>query len=295
MSGFLNTRHGPIHWKDYGGSGPTMVMVHGLGGSIASWDIVAPRLATRYHVVAMDLPGFGLTPPWGDYTLETHVNAIHGFIQGLGGGPVVLVGNSLGALLCEMVASGRPDDVGGLILISPATPPRLPDPRVNWAMAARLALMSIPGVGIALSKYFVATRSSEELIRESLDRISHQTSRIPLDLIQSFVSLAEVRKKFPWATEAVPKTGRSIREYFMKPSRFVAMIREIKAPTLVVQGVADPIVSPNAVEWLCSLRSDWELVQLEDTGHTPQVDAPVRLLDTLEPWLERHNIHRLSA
>ena len=73
------------------------------------------------------------------------------------------------------------------------------------------------------------------------------------------------------------------------------MIREIKAPTLVVQGLADPIVSPTWVEWACSLRSDWELVQLDGTGHTPQIDAPVRLLSVVEPWLDARKNHRLSA
>jgi pimeloyl-ACP methyl ester carboxylesterase len=64
------------------------------------------------------------------------------------------------------------------------------------------------------------------------------------------------------------------------------MIRAVKAPTLVVQGVADPIVSSQSVEWLCSLRPDWSLVQMEDTGHTPQIDAPMRLLGVVQPWLE---------
>ena len=63
------------------------------------------------------------------------------------------------------------------------------------------------------------------------------------------------------------------------------MIRKIVAPTLVVQGIEDHIVSPTAVEWICSLRPDWQLVQMTDTGHTPQLDAPLRLLDVVEPWL----------
>jgi pimeloyl-ACP methyl ester carboxylesterase len=64
------------------------------------------------------------------------------------------------------------------------------------------------------------------------------------------------------------------------------MIRKIRARTLVVHGVDDRIVSPTAVEWLTSLRTDWTLIQMEDTGHTPQLDAPVRFVKVVEEWLE---------
>jgi pimeloyl-ACP methyl ester carboxylesterase len=63
------------------------------------------------------------------------------------------------------------------------------------------------------------------------------------------------------------------------------MILAIEAPTLVVQGLSDHIVSPTAVEWLCSLRPDWDLVHLDDTGHTPQMDAPHRFVDVVRTWL----------
>jgi pimeloyl-ACP methyl ester carboxylesterase len=63
------------------------------------------------------------------------------------------------------------------------------------------------------------------------------------------------------------------------------MIRDIKSPTLVVQGRWDRLVSPTAVEWMCFLRPDWTLVVLDDTGHTPHIDAPIRTLGVIEPWL----------
>jgi pimeloyl-ACP methyl ester carboxylesterase len=64
------------------------------------------------------------------------------------------------------------------------------------------------------------------------------------------------------------------------------MVLSIEAPTLVVQGMADHIVSPTSVEWLSTLRPDWDLALLEDTGHTPQMDAPRRFLRVVREWLE---------
>src|SRR5262245_36769441 len=59
---------GPVHFIDFGGSGPPMVLVHGLGGSAVNWLAVGPALAQRARVVALDLPGFGRTPPAGRST-----------------------------------------------------------------------------------------------------------------------------------------------------------------------------------------------------------------------------------
>jgi pimeloyl-ACP methyl ester carboxylesterase len=79
--------------------------------------------------------------------------------------------------------------------------------------------------------------------------------------------------------------ARAVAGAWLKRGHFVAMIRDIRCPTLVVHGAEDPIVSPSAVKWLCSLRSDWELIVMEDTGHTPQLDAPVRFMGNITPWL----------
>src|SRR5690606_8383276 len=102
--------------------------------------------------------------------------------------------------------------------------------------------------------------------------------RIPRASVEGWVALAAPRYQFPWAVDAIPLGARSIASMWKRPSQFVATIRKITAPTLVIHGVEDPIVSTRSIEWLVSLRLDWELVKMEDTGHTPQLDAPIRFL-----------------
>lgn len=287
MAQYIDLDTGTIHWKDYGGSGPLIVMVHGLGGSLANWDAIGPRLARRARVVALDLPGFGLSPPARDWSLETHRDAVADFIEALGGRAIV-IGNSLGGLLSEMVASEYSELVEAMILISPATPPRLPDPAIHWPMARRLLIGATPGIGPMVNRQMVSSMTSRELVNDLLHRITHKPGRVPLEMVESFVAIAEARSRLPWATDAVPMTGQSIRRHLVRRRWFIEMIRSIKAPTLVVLGVADPVVSPTSVTWLCSLRLDWELVRMEDTGHTPQIDAPMRFVSVVEPWLETH-------
>lgn len=294
MSSYIQAASGLLHWRDYGGSGEVIVLVHGLGGSVANWDAVGPRLADMGRTVALDLPGFGLSPPASDWELDTHAGAVEAFIAEFGPS-ATLVGNSMGGLLSEMVASRAPQTVDSLVLVAPATPPRLPDPRIHWPTARRLALQATPVVGRAVSRRFLQRLTPEELVKLSLETITHKPGRVPMPLVEEFVKLAAVRMELPWAEEAIPDTGRSIARMFRKPSSFVTMIRDIQAPTLVVHGLEDRIVSPTAIEWLCSLRPDWQFVQMQDTGHVPQLDAPIRFLDTIAPWLQASLKREITA
>lgn len=275
-----------LNWHDFGGTGEPIVMVHGLGGSLANWQAVGPLFARSQRAVALDLPGFGLSSPRADFSLATHAEAVVDFAKELGG-PVTLMGNSMGGLVCEMVAAEHPELVTELVLVSPATPPRLPDDRIHWPTQARLLAEAVPGVGMALGGLVRRRYTPEEIVDLSLRLITHDPSRVPPEVVASFVDLARVRIDFPWAVTALTRTANSIATLYRRPRHFVEMIRRIQAPTLIVHGVDDEIVSPGWVEWLHSLRSDWDLIQMEDTGHTPQLDAPVRFFKEVQPWLSR--------
>ena len=273
-----------MHEVDFGGSGPEMVLVHGLGGSTTNWDAVAPALRRIGRVRAIDLPGFGLTPPRSDFRLETHRRSVIAYLETMDG-PFTLIGNSTGGLLSSMIAASRPDLVDRLVLVSPATPPVLPDPRLDWPTAIRLAIQATPLLGEMYGRHFIRSNTPEELVRKSLAMITHKPGRVPMELVESSRAMARIRTKLPWAEYATARTATAIAAVYARRSAFVEMVRRIGAATLVVHGVSDHIVSPTAVEWLCSLQPEWELVQMDATGHTPQIDAPLRFLSVVEPWL----------
>src|SRR5438552_1214348 len=114
---------GPVHYADFGGTGPTLVLVHGLGGSHVNWMAVAPALARDARVLAVDLAGFGRTP-LGERSADVHANRIllDRFLEGVAAGPAVLVGNSMGGLVAMMEAALAPERVAGLVLVAPAQP-----------------------------------------------------------------------------------------------------------------------------------------------------------------------------
>jgi pimeloyl-ACP methyl ester carboxylesterase len=281
---YIDTDLGPMHEVDFGGSGPELVLVHGLGGSTTNWDAVAPALARTGRVRAIDLPGFGLTPPRGDFRLETHRSSVIAYLETMDG-PFSLIGNSTGGMLSLMIAADRPDLVDRLVLVSPATPPVLPDPRLDWPTAIRLVIQATPLLGEMYGRHFIRSNTPEELVRKSLAMITHKPGRVPMELVESSREMARIRTRLPWAEYATARTATAIAAVYARRSAFVEMVRRVEAATLVVHGVSDHIVSPTAVKWLCSLQPEWELVQLDDTGHTPQMDAPLRFLSVVEPWL----------
>jgi pimeloyl-ACP methyl ester carboxylesterase len=294
MGDYIGTVAGPLHQVEFGGEGRPILLLHGLGGSTTNWLAVAGGLARHGRVVAVDLPGFGLSPPARDYRLETHQLAVESYLEHLDA-PATLIGNSTGGLLSEMVASHRPDLVDRLVVVAPATPPVFPDTRLDWPTVTRLAVQATPMVGEAWGRRFIRTHTPQQLVRMSMQMITHKPGRVPLPLIEASVDMARVRKALPWSAEATARTASSIAAFYANRARFIRMVRAITAPTLVVQGVTDHIVSPSAVEWLCRLRPDWDLAQMPDTGHTPQMDAPLRFLSEVEPWLIKTDESRTVA
>src|SRR6266568_5713436 len=116
---------GPVYYLEFPGpsKGPTFVLVHGLGGSHANWLALAPMLAQRGRVLALDLPGFGLSPLAGrKATMSSSRSIIARFIQDIAATPVVLMGNSMGGAVSVSQAVADPDSVRGLVLIAPALP-----------------------------------------------------------------------------------------------------------------------------------------------------------------------------
>ena len=114
----------PVHYADFGGSGPVMVLVHGIASSHLNWMGIGSDLARRAHVYAVDLPSYGLSPRSPEAaTVETSQAYLDRFIDVVSPhAPVILFGHSMGGLVTLMEAAARPQKVSRLVLMSPAAP-----------------------------------------------------------------------------------------------------------------------------------------------------------------------------
>ncbi len=282
---------GHLHRVDHGGDGPGIVLVHGLGGSTVDWDAVAPALTGVGQVVAVDLPRFGLSPPAASKGVAGMTEALADFVDGYAeetGGPVVLIGNSMGGLVSVFVAARSAANVAALVLVAPAFPPRLRDLRdLHWPTTLRLAAQAAPVTGEALDSW-LRRLSPKERVSMTLAWIAHKPGRVPMTVVESLVAMSTTRRSLPWTRRSVTAASRSIAATWAKRCRLVAAVRAVSAPTLVLQGSEDHLIAPAAVNAICELRPDWDLVVMEDTGHVPQLDAPLRFTEVVAPWLRAH-------
>jgi pimeloyl-ACP methyl ester carboxylesterase len=109
------------------GRGPTVVLLHGPGGSIQDWLPTARLLARRHRVVLVELPGHDLSPLPEPVTLERAAEALDATLAAESKEPVVLVGHALGGMVAAMEALQHPERVRSLVLIETALRPQIDD------------------------------------------------------------------------------------------------------------------------------------------------------------------------
>jgi pimeloyl-ACP methyl ester carboxylesterase len=270
---------GPVHYADYGGSGPPLLLIHGLAGSYLNWMSVADRLAITHRVWALDLRGFGLTPLGRGQkaTLEANQALIQGFLEQVVGGPAILVGNSMGGRLSLQVAASRPDLVSRLVLVDPAAPnPTLGgvDGIVILAFAAMLAPAAEPYMRRRVQRTGV-----ERVLRTTLSICCEDPTRIPPHVYQAHLEMAQRRlEEMPWAERALVQAARSLLKLIFRPKAYNRVLPRVQAPTLVIHGARDRLVPLAAARELVRRRPDWQLEVLEGVGHVPMLETPDRFL-----------------
>lgn len=277
---------GPTHYIDFGGRGPAFVLLHGLGGAHANWLAVGPGLAEHGRVLAPDMVGFGRTPPAGRRTtLRGHLRLLESFLEDVVEGPAILVGNSTGGVLALLLAAARPDLAAGLVLVNPALPvrPQTPaDPLVVRAFAA----YAFPGVGENFVRRHRRKIGPEGMVRETLELCCVDINRVPREVFEAHVAFAKERFEMPWADRAFLRTARSLLAFIFNRRKYHETVKQITAPVLHIHGAADRLVPIGSARAFARLRPDWTFVSIEDVGHLPMLEAPGRVLEAIDSWLE---------
>ncbi|HVQ76931.1 MAG TPA: alpha/beta fold hydrolase [Candidatus Binatia bacterium] len=277
---------GPVHLADFGGDGPAIVLLHGLGGSHANWLAVGPALARHARVLAPDFPGFGRTAPAGrPSTALSQRETLDRLLEAVVGGPAILVGNSMGGLVAMMEAVASPSRVAGLVLLAPAQP-RPSGHRVDPVVLTTFLAYSIPGVGEWFLRRAAARLGPQGTVREMLRLVCVDPSRVPPDVRAAHEALAAERlAAMPWGHAALIEAARSLLHALRRRARYAEMVRAIAAPTAVIHGQLDRLVPVAASRALVGLRPDFSLEIFEGIGHVPQLEAPDRVVASLLRWV----------
>jgi pimeloyl-ACP methyl ester carboxylesterase len=279
--------NGPVHIVDHGGDGPPMLLVHGLGGSLLDWRDVAGPLARTHHVWSLDLIGFGRTPLAGRAaTIAENQGVVDRVAEHAGGGrPVVLVGNSMGGLISIVEASRRPQRVAALVLVDPALP-RARGGRLSVMIATTFMVMASPGVGPWLLRRRTRRRGAEGLVDDVLRLCTVDVSRISPATREAQIELTRWRQEQDQPDRAFLEAARSLVQWLWHRQTLESHICRVQAPTLLIHGDHDNLVSVRASAAVASLRPDWSFRVLANTGHVPQLERPQMFVELVEGWLE---------
>jgi pimeloyl-ACP methyl ester carboxylesterase len=291
-SGDVFVRRGPVqHGSE------RALFVHGLGGSALNWTDVMGLLTgqaaadrAQPDVVplaceALDLPGFGFSPPPrdGDYSLDARVTAVISLLDKRGYGPVHLVGNSLGGAICTRLAARRPDLVKTLTLISPA----LPDlrPRV---LPLRLAVVAMPFLGRWLLTKFQHL-PPERRTDASIAELYVDPGRILPERRAETIAEIIRRDTLEYAVDAMHGSARSLLAEYTRPgpASLWADAARVTAPTLLIHGSHDRLVNPAMSGRAARTFPNCRVIVLPRIGHVAMMEQPDLTAAEIRDFLRR--------
>jgi pimeloyl-ACP methyl ester carboxylesterase len=246
-----------IHFRDVG-TGPVVVLLHGLSSSLHTWKQWSDILAKKHRVISVDLPGFGLTGPFmesDDYSEEAYVDWLRKFLRRLKVQQFSLAGNSFGGHIAWYYATVFSRDIEKLILVDPAGFP-LDHNRFNIFRFA-----GTPGLS-----WLVENFTPYAIVSRSVYRVYGDTTKVTPALIQRYYDIL-LR---PGNRTALVKRMRALNW------SGIERIGSIQKPTAIMWGTEDKLIPySHAKRYLNSIRGS-VLFEYPGVGHLPMEEIPQR-------------------
>ena len=263
--------------------GEPALCVHGLEGSSRNWTDLMDRLRPALACEAVDLPGFGNSPPRPDgrYSIAALAQTVTALIGKLGRGPVHLIGNSLGGAVCVQIAARRPELVRTLTLVSPA----LPDSRPRLDLL-RFPVMSLPLVGTRVLRRLWVT-PPEYRVADVIATCYCDPARFPPERFATEVAELTRRDSLGYGGAVLVGSLRTLTAETMRVGRRSAWrdAARITAPSLVIFGSQDRLVDPRLAGRAARAFAHARIVVLPRTGHLAHMEHPHLVAAEIEALL----------
>jgi pyruvate dehydrogenase E2 component (dihydrolipoamide acetyltransferase) len=249
-----------VHYVAEGDGGPTVILIHGLGGFGESWRHNLPALARNAQVFALDLPGYGHSAkPPGPYDLGFLARVVHGFMATMGIGQASLVGHSLGGAVAVTCALTRPSRIERLCLVGSLVP-GLPF-RTAWIFRT----LARPGLGELLGLLGHA-----RLYKAALARCFHRQVPGEVDFLVDFAYRVRTGPEARAAYLAtLRQVGQDLRD---RAEAYRRAIATLDVPVLLIHGQEDVVVSPSHVASATEIFPRATVRWVEACGHFPHIE-----------------------
>src|SRR5271166_4198541 len=258
------------------GSGPVLLLIHGMAGSIGNWQEVIEPLARHHTVVAPDLPGHGASAPGaGDYSLGALAAGLRDLLVLLGHERATLVGHSLGGGIAMQFAYQFPEITERLVLVSSGGL----GPEVSPVLRAA----ALPGADLFIAATATAGRSAGATLARGLGAAGLRPIADVAEVARGYASLADPGRRAVFL--ATLHSVISTRGQRVHVGDWLYLAEGL--PVLIMWGARDPIIPVHHGEHAHEAIPGSRLEIFDGVGHSPQLEAPGRFVAVLERFLEQ--------
>ena len=244
----------------YAGSGPALLLVHGLLGYSFSWRFTIPALAQHATVYAVDLMGTGFSdrPPDLDCSFRASAQRLLRFMDATGIASCDLLGTSHGGAVSMMLAALASKRIRRLILVDPVNP---------WSAHGKhlSVLLSNPVVAPMFLTLAPRVRILDEFYHR---RMFGDPRRIPPDSLEGYRKPMRIPGSYEYGLAVLRSWNRDLKEL----ESVLPRIADI--PTLLIWGTLDTAVDPASAQQLKQRLHDFRLLMFEGAGHLPYEEVP---------------------
>ena len=281
-SDFIEVQGQIVHIRDEGprhsgaGDPPPIVLLHGTGASLHTWEGWARALRGQRRVISFDLPGFGLTGPWsetftGSYPHDTYQGDAYArftlaLLDTLKVERAVLAGNSLGGEVAWRTAWLSPARVAALVLVDASGPPFTPQ-----AVPIGLQLARTP-----VLKHVMEALLPRPVIERSLASVYGEPSRVTPLLVDRYFELT---------LREGNRRALATRLEHLQAGADAERIATLKLPTLILWGGRDRLIPPAVGTQFQQRIAGSQLLRFDTLGHVPQEEDPAATVAPVKAFL----------
>jgi pimeloyl-ACP methyl ester carboxylesterase len=267
------TLHGHSITYQQKGSGPVLLLIHGMAGALDTWRAVIDPLARNATVLAVDLPGHGSShPAGGDYSLGSLASFLRDVLTALGHERATLVGHSLGGGIAMQFSYQFPEMTERLVLTSSGG--------LGLEVSPVLRAASLPGANLFLSATAEATRRASSVAGRVL-RAAHAPPSPGFDeFVRGYGSLADPDRRAAFLATVRSVVGLGGQSVWAGDRLYLAD----ELPVLLIWGAEDAIIPIAHARAAHELMPHSTLEVFENVGHFPHVETPQRFVDVLEAF-----------
>jgi pimeloyl-ACP methyl ester carboxylesterase len=267
--------HGrPVSYLE-AGSGPVLLLIHGMAGTFENWQSVIEPLARHHTVIAPDLPGHGGSAPGGgDYSLGSLAAGLRDLLVTLGHKRATLVGHSLGGGIAMQFSYQFPEVTERLVLVSSGG--------LGPEVSPILRAAALPGADLFIATTAGASQRVGGAIGRGLGAIGLRPNPDIAEVARGYTSLADPDRRAAFLATLRSVIGTGGQRVHAGDRLYLAE----GVPVLIIWGARDPIIPVSHGEAAHEAIPGSRLEIFDGVGHLPQLEAPARFVTVLERFLE---------